>query len=192
MDGVDQEIVEKGGKARVYPSVSTARTGADVVQSQHQAAVRQHLRVGHGLQTLPAEQAANQKAGAPAFGVKFPAAYDRTIAASYAIDPLTGKAKWEQKTKSPNIAGTLVTAGRLVFTGMLTGEFVAVDADTGKTIWQFQTVRHRQSAGDVGKGRQAVHHRRQRQWWCLRRPRRRSKSCQHAGGWHGLDLQADG
>jgi alcohol dehydrogenase (cytochrome c) len=26
-----------------------------------------------------------------------------------------------------------------VFTGKLTGEFVALDAETGKTLWQFQT-----------------------------------------------------
>ena len=34
-----------------------------------------------------------------------------------AIDPLTGKVKWEMPFKSPNFAGTLVTAGGLVFTG---------------------------------------------------------------------------
>ena len=33
----------------------------------------------------------------------------------------------------------MATAGGLVFTGMLTGEFIAVDADTGKIVWQFQT-----------------------------------------------------
>ena len=33
----------------------------------------------------------------------------------------------------------LVTAGGLVFTGELTGEFIAVDSDTGKILWQFQT-----------------------------------------------------
>src|SRR5438093_13459399 len=44
------------------------------------------------------------------------------------------------------MAGTLVTAGGLVFTGRLTGEFMAVDADTGKTLWEFQT-----SAGIVGQ-----------------------------------------
>jgi len=56
-----------------------------------------------------------------------------------AIDPLTGKSKWMTGFKSPNWAGTLVTAGGLVFTGELTGEFIAVDADTGKILWQFQT-----------------------------------------------------
>ncbi len=56
-----------------------------------------------------------------------------------AIDPLTGKSKWELGFKSPNWSGTLATAGGLVFTGTLTGEFIAVDADTGKILWQFQT-----------------------------------------------------
>ena len=37
------------------------------------------------------------------------------------------------------MAGTLVTAGGIVFTGRLTGEFMAVDADTGKILWEFQT-----------------------------------------------------
>jgi alcohol dehydrogenase (cytochrome c) len=56
-----------------------------------------------------------------------------------AIDPMTGQSKWATPFKSPNWAGTLVTAGGLVFTGELTGEFIAVDSDTGKIVWQFQT-----------------------------------------------------
>jgi alcohol dehydrogenase (cytochrome c) len=39
----------------------------------------------------------------------------------------------------PSSAGTLVTGGGLVFTGKLTGEFVALDEDTGATLWQFKT-----------------------------------------------------
>jgi alcohol dehydrogenase (cytochrome c) len=56
-----------------------------------------------------------------------------------AIDPLTGQAKWQTGFKNPNYAGTLVTAGGLVFTGELTGEFIAVDATDGKILWQFRT-----------------------------------------------------
>jgi alcohol dehydrogenase (cytochrome c) len=37
------------------------------------------------------------------------------------------------------LAGTLSTAGGLVFTGAATGEFLAFDAHTGKNLWQFQT-----------------------------------------------------
>lgn len=56
-----------------------------------------------------------------------------------AIDPLTGKAKWEAPSDIPRFSGVLSTAGGVVFTGALTGEFEAFDADSGKKLWQFQT-----------------------------------------------------
>ncbi|MCG2671565.1 methanol/ethanol family PQQ-dependent dehydrogenase [Bradyrhizobium sp. GCM10023182] len=56
-----------------------------------------------------------------------------------AIDPMTGKAKWEAASDIPRFSGVLSTAGGVVFTGALTGEFEAFDADTGKKLWQFQT-----------------------------------------------------
>ena len=56
-----------------------------------------------------------------------------------AIDPMTGKAKWEAPSDIPRFSGVLSTAGGVVFTGALTGEFEAFDADTGKKLWQFQT-----------------------------------------------------
>jgi alcohol dehydrogenase (cytochrome c) len=57
-----------------------------------------------------------------------------------AIDPMTGKDKWSKPWPGqPSMAGTLVTAGGLVFTGAATGEIMAVDADTGKTLWEFQS-----------------------------------------------------
>jgi len=56
-----------------------------------------------------------------------------------AVDPMTGKSKWETPYKSPNYSSTLATASNLVFTGVMTGEFQALDADTGKILWSFQT-----------------------------------------------------
>jgi alcohol dehydrogenase (cytochrome c) len=57
-----------------------------------------------------------------------------------AINPLTGEKKWEiPLTDLPSSAGMLATAGGLVFTGKLTGEFLALDKDTGQTLWQFKT-----------------------------------------------------
>ena len=57
-----------------------------------------------------------------------------------AIEPLTGKRKWEMPlTDFPSSAGVLATGGGLVFTGKLSGEFVALDQDTGKLLWQFKT-----------------------------------------------------
>jgi len=57
-----------------------------------------------------------------------------------AFDPLTGQRKWEVPLADvPSSAGMLATGGGLVFTGKATGEFLALDADTGKTLWHFQT-----------------------------------------------------
>ena len=57
-----------------------------------------------------------------------------------AIDPMTGKSKWQMAWPGqPSMAGTLSTGGGLVFTGAATGEFMAVDANNGKKLWEFQT-----------------------------------------------------
>ncbi len=57
-----------------------------------------------------------------------------------AINPLTGEKKWEvPMLDMPSSAGSLVTGGGLVFTGTLTGDVIALDEDTGKTIWRFKT-----------------------------------------------------
>jgi alcohol dehydrogenase (cytochrome c) len=56
-----------------------------------------------------------------------------------AINPLTGEKKWESPLKDmPSAAGMLATGGGLIFTGKATGEVVALDADTGATLWQFK------------------------------------------------------
>jgi alcohol dehydrogenase (cytochrome c) len=57
-----------------------------------------------------------------------------------AVDPFTGKPQWRVSTGNlPSWSGTMVTAGGLIFTGLATGEFVALDQDTGKIVWQFKT-----------------------------------------------------
>lgn len=56
-----------------------------------------------------------------------------------AIEPLTGKARWEVASPTPRWSGVLTTAGGIVFSGQATGEFEAFDADTGQKLWQFQT-----------------------------------------------------
>src|SRR5207237_10512488 len=55
-------------------------------------------------------------------------------------------------------AGMLATAGGLVVTGRLTGEFVALDKTTGETLWQSKTGSSINSAAitHTHKGRQYV------------------------------------
>ena len=57
-----------------------------------------------------------------------------------AMNPLTGKVAWKIPLQDLAVsAGTLATDGGLLFTGKLTGEFIALDQDTGKQLWQFKT-----------------------------------------------------
>ena len=55
-----------------------------------------------------------------------------------AIDPATGAIKWKFEHTSPTWSGVLSTAGGLVFTGDAEGNFIALDAATGKALWHFQ------------------------------------------------------
>jgi alcohol dehydrogenase (cytochrome c) len=57
-----------------------------------------------------------------------------------AIDPLTAKPRWRVPYHEFQVASAvLATGGGLLFTGKHTGEFVALDADTGQTLWEFRT-----------------------------------------------------
>ncbi len=52
-----------------------------------------------------------------------------------AIDPTTGEKKWDFKMVNYTESGVLSTAGGLVFGGGMDGDFVALDATTGKALW---------------------------------------------------------
>jgi alcohol dehydrogenase (cytochrome c) len=57
-----------------------------------------------------------------------------------AVEPLTAKPRWRAPIMDiPHYSAVLATAGGLLFTGKETGELIAIDIDTGKTVWQFQT-----------------------------------------------------
>ena len=170
-----KEIVENGGRARIYPSVYGGKNWMPMSFDPRTNLLYVNTAdFGMDYETLPPEQATGFKPGQLWYGVKASYVFDAGQRGYLrAIDPLTGWAKWEMPFKSPNTAGTLVTAGGLVFTGQLTGEFIAVDAATGtNSLAVPDSVRHRQPAHHLGEGRQAVHHRRKRQRRRLCGPRR--------------------
>ena len=69
-----------------------------------------------------------------------PRAADEPLGHMEAIDPLTAQKKWRTPLMDFQIwSAMLATGGGLLFTGKETGEFIAVDTDTGKVVWQFQT-----------------------------------------------------
>lgn len=65
--------------------------------------------------------------------------YEDHIGVLRAIDPKTGKIKWEYDNKAPLWGGVLTTAGNLVFTGTPEGYLKAFDAQSGKELWKFNT-----------------------------------------------------
>jgi quinohemoprotein ethanol dehydrogenase len=51
----------------------------------------------------------------------------------------TGKVAWQDKWSQSCYSGTVDTAGGILFVGQNSGKLLALDADTGKTLWSFQT-----------------------------------------------------
>lgn len=72
-------------------------------------------------------------------GFRIKRLFDDHVGILRAIDPKTGKIAWEHKEQFPLWAGTLTTAGGLLFTGTSDGYVKAFDARTGKEMWKFQT-----------------------------------------------------
>ncbi len=64
---------------------------------------------------------------------------DEAWGALRALDAASGQRKWEFRLHRPPWAGVLSTAGGLVFGGSDEGNFFALDARTGKPLWDFQT-----------------------------------------------------
>jgi alcohol dehydrogenase (cytochrome c) len=56
-----------------------------------------------------------------------------------ALDWQTGETRWEFRVHMPPWCGVLSTAGGLVFSGTMEGDFFALDAVTGNLLWRIQT-----------------------------------------------------
>ncbi len=56
-----------------------------------------------------------------------------------AVDPKSGKMAWRVHTPTPMYAALTPTAGDVLFTGDLNGNFLALDARSGKTLYSFAT-----------------------------------------------------
>lgn len=72
-------------------------------------------------------------------GFRIKRLFDDHVGTLRAVDPRTGKIVWDHKETFPFWAGTLSTAGGLLFTGTSDGYVKAFDAKTGKELWKFQT-----------------------------------------------------
>ena len=63
---------------------------------------------------------------------------DEALGVVRALEATTGKLKWEFPLLSPGWASLMATAGDLVFGGTEEGNLFALDAETGKPLWDIQ------------------------------------------------------
>ncbi|HEU4625291.1 MAG TPA: methanol/ethanol family PQQ-dependent dehydrogenase [Steroidobacteraceae bacterium] len=83
---------------------------------------------------------ANYIAGTPYVGanVKMYAGEGGYRGVLTAWDVAAGRARWEVKENFPVWSGALATAGGIVFYGTMEGWFKALDASSGRLLWQFK------------------------------------------------------
>ncbi len=58
------------------------------------------------------------------------------VSAVRALEPTTGKLKWQYAVEAKSTSGVLATAGNLVFGGSKSGNFYALNAETGEELWR--------------------------------------------------------
>jgi alcohol dehydrogenase (cytochrome c) len=63
-----------------------------------------------------------------------------------AVDASTGDVKWRYRSTRPMVGAVTTSAGGLVMTGELTGDFLVLDAATGAELYRFNT------GGPIGAG----------------------------------------
>jgi alcohol dehydrogenase (cytochrome c) len=106
-------------------------TGLLYANTQHEGRLYKHL---------PTEAFKNGQRYQFIENLPMPRAPGEPIGHIDAIDPLTGKQRWRVPLDDFQIwSAMLATGGGLLFTGKETGEFIALDAEDGKTLWRFQT-----------------------------------------------------
>jgi alcohol dehydrogenase (cytochrome c) len=141
---IETDVIKKareGQKVQVWPSIWGGKNWEPIAfDPKRGRAFVNSLNMGTNYKSVAQEY----KAGEMYLGIDLGADFwewpkDNHRGILKAIDPLTGKAKWEAPSELPRFSGVLATAGGVVFTGQLTGEFEAFDADSGKKLWHFQT-----------------------------------------------------
>ena len=56
-----------------------------------------------------------------------------------AVDGSTGAVRWKYRSPRPMVAAVTTTAGDVLFTGELTGDFLALNSTTGDVLYRFNT-----------------------------------------------------
>lgn len=72
-------------------------------------------------------------------GVQTPDPPESARGFTHAIDARTGQIRWARESQTPMIGATTVTAGGIVLTGDMGGNFLVLDVTGGHELYRFQT-----------------------------------------------------
>ncbi len=61
---------------------------------------------------------------------------EQDVNAVRALDPRSGAITWESRLPDRSGSGLLATAGQLLFAATIEGDFLALDAETGRVLWR--------------------------------------------------------
>ena len=95
-----------------------------------------HLPTKYTIHDIPAQDRQ------PGLGETYVAATSTEVPGTgrlTAVDPVSGKIKWQMETDKLLVGGVSTTAGGLLFVGESNGYFTARDAANGQLLWRFQT-----------------------------------------------------
>ncbi|MBI3939779.1 MAG: PQQ-binding-like beta-propeller repeat protein [Acidobacteria bacterium] len=83
-----------------------------------------------------ADSCLDMTAGGPRFGIPRPGSDPKAFAGVAKVNLATGRVDWRYTQRFPGNGAMLATAGDLIFWGDLDRRFKALDADTGKILWE--------------------------------------------------------
>jgi alcohol dehydrogenase (cytochrome c) len=144
---VESEVSKKlraGEKIELWPSIRGAKNWPHAAFNPNTGLL--YANTNHGYSNYRFTELAPFKPGVRYQGIENvypPVKPGEVVGHVEAIDPLTAKAKWRVPVHDHQIASALLaTGGGLLFNGKHTGEFYAMDIDTGATLWE-----HKVSSG---------------------------------------------
>ncbi len=141
VESEESKKLRAGGTIQIWPSINGAKNWPHAAFNPNTGLL--YANTYHSYSTFKFTPLDEYKPGFRYTGIENiypPTPTDEPAGHMEAIDPLTAKPKWRVPLVGHrNASAMLATGGGLLFTGKFSGEFIALDADTGAQLWSFKT-----------------------------------------------------
>ena len=131
--------VQAAGEGHLPQPARRQELAADELQSRRPASSTSRRSTSAWTWKAPSPPTSAASSTSRSSSTSARAAPAATWAELMAWDPVKQEKVWGNKDELPWLGGALTTKGGLAFHGDIKGWFKALDAKTGKTLWQFNT-----------------------------------------------------